>query len=111
MSVNTQTLQDAEQERQRLLAQISADHGPDWCRAYEPGSFGCHELLDRTSLAVDVLERFVSSHPSCVQNPEWYELAEQALAALRELYQRIGAQHLNGNGVSGENGNPANGTR
>jgi hypothetical protein len=33
-----------------------------------------------------------------VANPEWYLLAEQAAAALRELYQRIGAEHLEAEG-------------
>jgi hypothetical protein len=61
---------------------------------YKPGSFGCHELLDRTAMAADLVEKYVRSHPACVQNPDWFALAEQAVAALRELYQRIGAEHL-----------------
>ena len=39
-------------------------------------------------------ERHLLSHPACVANPAWYFLAEQAAAALRELYQQVGAQHL-----------------
>jgi hypothetical protein len=61
---------------------------------YKPGSFGCHELLDRTSLAADFVERYVRSHPACVQDPDWFALAEQAVTALQELYQRVGAAHL-----------------
>jgi hypothetical protein len=67
--------------------------------AFKPGTFGCHELLDRTSLVADMIERFVLSHPACAQNPNWYALAEQATACLRDLYQRIGAEH------NGENNN------
>jgi len=59
-----------------------------------PGSFGCHELLDRTAMLGDSVEEYILDHPSCVQNPEWYALADQAVTALRELYQRIGAEHL-----------------
>ena len=50
--------------------------------------------MDRTALAADVVERYVRTHPACVQNQEWFALAEQAVAALQELYQRISAAHL-----------------
>ena len=65
-----------------------------WSEPYKPGSFGCHELLDRTSMAGDMVEHYVLSHPACAQNQDWYALADQAVAALRELYQRIGEAHL-----------------
>src|SRR5262245_14671803 len=85
---------DTEQERQRLVDEMIAEHGPDWSESYRPGTFGCHELLDRTALAADAVGRLVLSHPACIQNREWYALAEQAAVALRELYQRVGAEHL-----------------
>ena len=87
-------VRDTEQERQQLLDELAADHGPRWAEQYEPGSLGCHELLDRTALVADIVERHVRTHPACVQNREWFGLAEQAVAALQELYQRIGATHL-----------------
>ena len=85
---------EAEQERQQLLDEFAADHGPHWAEQYEVGSLGCHELLDRTALAADMVDRYVRTHPACVQNREWFALAEQAVTALQELYQRIGATHL-----------------
>ena len=85
---------DTEEERRGRAAEIEAEQGPNWKDDYKPGSFGCHELLDRTNLVADNLEEFVLSHPACVQNAEWYALAEKAVTALRELYQRIGAEHL-----------------
>ena len=85
---------DTEQERQHLADELLADHGPRWAEQYKPGSFGCHELLDRTSLVADLVEQQVLSHPACVQNPDWFALAEQAVTALRELYQQVGAAHL-----------------
>ena len=88
------TAPDTEHERQQLLDALVADHGPRWAEQYEAGSFGCHELLDLTALAADIVERYVRTHPACVQNREWFALAEQAVAALQELYQRIGATHL-----------------
>lgn len=97
----TQAL-DVEQERQQRDDELLADHGPDWAEQYKPGSFGCHELLDRTSLAADLVEQQVLSHPACVGNREWFALAERAVAALQELYQQVGTAHLDdkSNGTS-----------
>lgn len=75
---------------------MAAEHGANWHDQYRPGSFGCHELLDRTNLIADALEQFVLQHPACVQNPEWFALADRATSALRALYQRIGREHLTG---------------
>lgn len=83
-----------ERDRQQLIAEMDADSGADWARDFLPGTAGCHELLDRTSLFADMIERHLASHPACVANPDWFQLAEQAAAALHELYQRIGAEHL-----------------
>jgi hypothetical protein len=71
---------------------MTAEHGPDWSDPFKPGSFGCHELLDRTNLLADTLEQFVLSHPACLLNRDWYALADQAVSALRGLYQRVGVE-------------------
>ena len=47
---------NTEQERQQLIDAFSADQGPGWAQQSKPGSFGCHELLDRTALVADMLE-------------------------------------------------------
>ena len=85
---------DNEEDRRQRIEELVRDHGPDWANQYAPGSFGCHELLDRTMLAADAVEEQLLSHPACVQNPEWFALADEAVSALRELYQRIGAEHV-----------------
>jgi hypothetical protein len=87
-------LDEVEQDRQRQARELAADGGEDWADQYRPGSAGCHELLDRTALLDDLLERHLLGHPACVARPDWYQLAERAAAALRELYQRVGAEHL-----------------
>jgi len=64
-------------------------------RAEEVTDFvGCHELLDRTRLAADIVEKYVHSHPICAQNQEWSKLAKQAITVLQELCQQVGADHL-----------------
>lgn len=83
-----------EEDRRQALDDLIAENGEKWLKQYEPGSNGCHELLDRTSLVADLLERNILWHPASVQNEEWFALAEQALASLQELYQRIGEAHL-----------------
>ncbi len=104
MSADALKLDDVEQDRQRILNEAAEDHGPNWSEQFKPGSFGCHELLDRTALVSDLLQRSVLAHPACALNPEWYALADQAAAALCELYQQLGAAHLEekhaGNGTS-----------
>jgi hypothetical protein len=94
MSTQAAKALDTEQERQQRIDEMNAEYGPHWSEQYHPGSFGCHELLDRTSLAADIVEQYVLSHPACAQNRDWFALAEQAVTALRELYQRIGEEHL-----------------
>lgn len=87
-------LPGAEELRQQRLSELIADHGPGWTEGNRPGSFGCHELLDRTALVAALAEEYLLSHPACIQDPDWFALAEQAVTALGELYQRIGEKHL-----------------
>jgi hypothetical protein len=83
-----------EQQRQDAVAELIAENGANWTDQYAPGTFGCHELLDRTLLTAEFVERTVLSHPACAQNAAWYALAERAVAALSDLYQAVGAAHL-----------------
>jgi hypothetical protein len=92
--VQAAKIPDAEQERQQRIEELAAEDGPRWSDKFRPGSFGCHELLDRTSMVAGLLDQYVISHPACVLDPEWYALARQASEALAELYHRIGARHL-----------------
>lgn len=96
MTFPKQTPEEVERDRLRQVSELAGDSGEGWADEYRPGSAGCHELLDRTALLSDMLERYLLEHPACVANSGWYKLAEQAAAALRELYQQIGAEHLNG---------------
>ena len=94
MDLGADRAREIEKDRQGQLDELAAEQGPEWEARYRPGSFGCHELLDRTSLLADQLEKSILSHPSCIQNAEWYALAARAVDALRELYQRVGAEHI-----------------
>lgn len=85
---------EIEQQRQEAINDMIAEHGPNWAEQFAPGTFGCHELLDRTIQAAQMVEQNVLSHPACAQNPTWFALAERAVAALNELYQEVGAEHL-----------------
>jgi hypothetical protein len=94
MSLDTERSSEIESERQDLLRDLANEMDADWTEKFKPGTSGCHELLDRTNLLANLIEENVLSHPSCALNAEWYALAEGALENLRELYQRVGAQHL-----------------
>jgi hypothetical protein len=103
MNVESPSRDEVERDRQRQVSEFAADSGEAWAEGYRPGSAGCHELLDRSALLADLVERHILGHPACVAHPEWYLLAEQAAAALHELYQRVGAEHL-----TVENSSPPN---
>jgi len=85
----TWTSEEIEAERQERLEELKDENQGD-----APGSFSCHELLDRASLLMDSVDRFVLGHPSCVRNKEWFSLAHQAFDSLFRLYQDIGEKHL-----------------
>ena len=94
MSVPTAELATADPERENKAAELDAEHGAGWVRENAPGSFGCHELLDRTAMFADAVERYILDHPACVANADWYSLADTAATSLRELYQLVGAAHM-----------------
>lgn len=89
---------EVEQDRLKAVAELAAESGENWAESFRPGSHGCHELLDRTSLLANQVEEHLLAHPSCVANAEWYALAERAASALRELYQQVGSEHLTAQG-------------
>ena len=82
------------EDRERLLRELIAEQGPNWLEQFKPGSLGCHELLDRTAFLAAAVYEQLAEHPSCVQNEEWFALASTAVAALNDLYQKVGAAHL-----------------
>ena len=94
MSTVSSRVHNVDEQRQQAIDELVSDEGPDWHKRYEPGSFGCHELLDRTALLAEQVESQLVAHPACVHNAEWHALAVEAAAALHELYQQVGATHM-----------------
>ena len=92
--MTTKDITATEELREQHIEELASEYGSDWAKAHQPVSVSCHELLDRTSLIVDNVETFIVAHPACVQNKEWFALAERAASALQELYQKVGAEHL-----------------
>ena len=74
------------------------EDGPSEAERYGPGSFGCHEALDRASILMDQVYE-LSGHGAVKLDPEWEALATKAGDALWDLYQAIGAAHLGGGEV------------
>ena len=101
MSLGKRNPSEIERDRLQRADELAAESGEQWAEEYLPGTTGCHELLDRTSLVSDLLERHILDHPACVANPAWYRLAEQAADALCELYQQVGAEHLGREAAAG----------
>jgi hypothetical protein len=88
---------EIDERRQEYSDQLASDIGSKWADQNAPGSFGCHELLDRTAMLAAQVDELILAHPACVRDAEWFALAQQAAAALSELYQRVGAEHLSDN--------------
>lgn len=88
--MNVAVNEEVASDRERLNAEL----GPAWETNYAPGSSGCHELLDRLSMLAEMVDRYLVEHPACIAKTEWHSIAESAAASLRELYQRVGADHL-----------------
>jgi hypothetical protein len=83
---------EMEATRQEYIDEFKTDgESGDVC---VPGSYSCHELLDRTAMLMNTLDQYVLGHPACVNNKEWFALAYRAVDALNELYQKVGADHL-----------------
>ncbi|KXF77725.1 hypothetical protein ATN84_10365 [Paramesorhizobium deserti] len=89
------TNDELEKARQEALADAES-HDP---KDFMPGSFGCHEALHATSILLDSVGRHLLCHPTILHDPEFYALADQAHAALFDLYQAIGAKHLEEEGA------------
>lgn len=83
--------QDEERERQDRLRCFQEIEDPGKLLSdFLPGTFGCHEALDRAEILHGLVEDILVSHPAIYQNPEWFSLAKSASRSLFELYQKIG---------------------
>src|SRR5947209_352863 len=87
-------MSDHEERRRRLLADLEQGPGDEGRKPSLPGAAGCHELLDRTALVADLLERYIVEHAACVANAGWFALAAEAADRLHTLYQHVGEAHL-----------------
>ena len=84
----------ANQEWQERLAAVASEQEPGWEALYEPGSFGCHELLDRVMLLGDLVEGQVLEHPSCALHAEWHQLACASGGSVARVIPADWAEHL-----------------
>ena len=56
---------------------------------FAPGSFGFHELLDRSCLLADLFAREIAEHPAA-KHPKLAKRIQHLGAGLYDLYQMIG---------------------
>jgi hypothetical protein len=86
-------MSEVEQDRKRSLAERDAEE-TDWRERFAPVTCGCHEALHVASILTQLIATRLLEHGAVIQNPEWYALADRAHQALFDLYQAIGATHL-----------------
>ena len=69
---------------------------------FAAGSFGCHEALHMAYVFHEMIDKHLANHPSIQNNPLWAHLASSASSHLYQLYQAIGAVHLDKVGKESE---------
>jgi hypothetical protein len=94
MATDQAAMTDAEIRRREAVSELIEERGANWREEFAPGTLGCHELLDRAALIAGLVDQQILDHPACLQNEQWYKLAESAAEALNNLYQAVGAAHL-----------------
>lgn len=94
MATDQTAIKDAEVRRTEAISELIEERGATWRDEFAPGTLGCHELLDRTALIAGLVDQQILDHPACLQDEHWYKLAESAAEALNNLYQAVGAAHL-----------------
>jgi hypothetical protein len=62
-------------------------------QGFRPGSFGFHEMLDRTWLAAEFFITNVVEHPAS-NHPELSKTIKRIQRQLWELYQKVAEVHL-----------------
>lgn len=60
----------------------------------KPDDYGIHEIMDRASLFMEMVEMGLLGHDALRANEKWKGKALEAYDALYDLYQMIGAEHL-----------------
>jgi hypothetical protein len=84
-----------EVDRKQKLAEAREDPGQGTVEErFGPGSFGYHELLDRTFLLMDNWESFIATHPATLLDPERYRKAREIADAMADFYQFVGRGDL-----------------
>lgn len=66
---------------------------PNDLSTFHPGSFGFHELLDRSLLAAEFFSENVAKHPS-TKYPGLSKKAKKLESALFDFYQCVAECHL-----------------
>jgi hypothetical protein len=56
--------------------------------------FGRHEVLHMSSFLMGTVWEHLVEHPAVAERPDWLALSKKAHQALFDLYQAIGAEHL-----------------
>ena len=79
---------EIEEERLDLLAEYDFNEPID--ERFGPGTFGNHELLDRTYLMESSWRQFVLEHPTCFSDPGLFTQAKEIEARIADFYQAVG---------------------
>lgn len=79
----------------RALIEGINEHGSDFQlkERFKPGSYGCHEAIDRCDTVIDLIEDRLLSHPSIYLNQELYRKMRIAQQFLTDCYEELFTIH------------------
>lgn len=80
-------MEEFEKRRQDLIHyQATVYSEAELARRFAPGSFGSHEAVDRLSLMIEHLDKFVIEHPTVIARPDVFEKVYKAMELLTDSY-------------------------
>ena len=83
--VSEHTPEELERDRQAMLGEVDIP-----LSNFTPGTHGHHEALHAASIALNLVDREVASHPAVLLDPQAFALGQRAVSAMANLYQRLG---------------------
>lgn len=80
---------NCKKEHEALVEELSVNYEneSDIQQRFGDGSFGAHELLDRSNLILEMWESYIKEHPTTIINEEAFELAFEIGEKIADFYQ------------------------
>lgn len=82
--------------KKRTNKQIDKDEDKrerEYSKHFKFGSFGSHELVDRTEMLMNFWNEYIIEHPRVMMTPQFDKLAQQVSGLMYDLYNMASIAH------------------